>query len=633
MWIRCNMMHENNTMSQHNSSYPKMSPSTPARADNTSWAIRFVVMLVLAIGSAAFAQPTTGAKESLDAYSLVDGWVRAWEVPAQDTGGIETSPMSAAIVTLRVDGRVMGRGASASLDQSPMLVWEAAQRAMDQANAKLTHEPDAMWDSFIRDLSSRVTITLELADVLVPISGSELELPGFGYTPGVMGVAVRRGKRVEILGTESMLSRHTDMTQGAMALSNSLASDGSAVLRKPSELAGVGYSFYRFEPVVLAQIGAGMGASFIDRGGRVVEGSEISMGSIASMSSNIAGHLMSRRWAGVERYGMMGTLDPVTGKSSSAFASPFEQAISAYALLRHGDMGVSSHNRKSRMSGTDVLRDLAVVEDGEIAPWEDKVGACMALIALSEIELVDILGDEELNTLRTKTIETLDGIYSDAKGFDEAVPVASHGLVAHALVRVAKLDPRDRTAIAQGALAHVFENTSAPSLAGQMPFLGWAQLELGGGQAGLSNSDSLIQMRDLVWEHQLGRRDLEWMDRDLVGGVVFTSSSTPLPSWLTMRPLAFLATMLGDERLTPGSASSGEIPIQIGRQIESIRFIHQLAAVDEVLHFYASGKAAKWGVRKALWDQRMPVEVDAMALLTLTETTRSFKEIMARGTP
>jgi len=114
---------------------------------------------------------------------------------------------------------------------------------------------------------------------------------------------------------------------------------------------------------------------------------------------------------------------------------------------------------------------------------------------------------------------------------------------------------------------------------------------------------------------------------------VFTSSSTPLPSWLSLRPLCAIATMLGDPTCTPGSISSGELPIEIVHLIDSIRFINQLAAGDEIGHLYASPKSAKWGVRMAMWDQRMPVEVDAMALLTLSETARSFKDITRRASP
>ncbi len=644
MCIPNDMMHENNTMSQHQSRRIQYIPRLGALADNAIrvWCLGLLLIFSGISGAWAHAQPTMPIEPSLEAYRQVDRWVRRWTPPRDQTQKhIEGVAVSAAIVTIRLDGRVLGRGSRGALDPSPTLVWEATDQAMGKAKGKLGDERDAAWDERVAEIASRMTITLELADTLVPISASELELPGFGYTPGVLGVAVRRGDRVEVMGPESMLARNTDMTQGAMALANALAGDGSAVLKTPSELAKSGYAFYRFEPIVLGQIAPKMGASFLDRGGRVIGQSEISVRSIRVLASNIAGHLMGRRWAGVERYGMMGTLDPVTGTSASAFASPFEQAISAYALLRFGELGMDKFHRRATRAGVEVLGDLAVVEAGEVPAWDEPLGACMTLIALSELQLVDILGDEALNTLRTRCLEVLDGLYHPDSGFAEHVPIASHGLVAHALVRAAKLDPRDRTLLAESAIDRVFADTPAGGLVGQMPFLGWAvmeqeQMEQAQEQAqeqGDARREALVAMRTLVWEHQLKDADLAWMDRDLEGGIVFTSSRTPLPSWLAMRPLAIMGTMLGDERLTPGTISSGEIPVQIGRQVSAIRFIYQLSAQSELLHMYASGAKAHWGVRMALWDQRMPVEASAMALLTLTETVRSFDAIVSRSSP
>ena len=97
-----------------------------------------------------------------------------------------------------------------------------------------------------------------------------------------------------------------------------------------------------------------------------------------------------------------------------------------------------------------------------------------------------------------------------------------------------------------------------------------------------------------------------------------------------MPKIAAIATMLGDERLTPGSATEGEVPMQIGRLVESVRFVRQLAAEGEIMHMYGEAQAARYGVRMALWDQRMPIESSAMALLMLSETRASFDALRAR---
>lgn len=594
-----------------------------------------IALLLLAppVASAGTAQPSISAEQGLGLYQRVDAWVRAWDTPVRESQEAASEPVCVAVVTLRLDGRVFGRGAAASADPSPLVVWEATSRALTSANTKLTSERDAMWEAFIKQLAERLTITVEFSDRLIPISPNELALPGFGYSPGSMGVAVRRGDQIEVVGAESMLMRETDMAQSAKALANALSDSRETMLESPQKLAESGYAFYRFAPLVLAQPAPGLGAAFVDRGGRVIEASEISVRSIRALSDRVADHLMSRRWAGVERFGLAGTLDPVTGRVETPSASPFEQALGAYALLRHGARAASKRDREAIEAARQVLRDLAVVDKGEATPWEDPLASCMTLVALGELDLVNILGDDELNTLRLRSLETLDTLYSERGGFAKEIPAGAWGLVAHALVRSAKLDPVDRAPLASSAISRAFLDTPASGLVTQMPFLAWAQLEQAGQGAEIPAALALTQMRELVWEHQLRRDDLGWADRDLAGGIVFTSASAPLPSWVALRPLAALATMLGDERLTPGTPGSGEIPVQISRLTDAIRFVRQLAAEGEIMHLYASAGEAQWGVRMALWDQRMPVEVDAMALLMLSETNDSFAEIMNRAAP
>lgn len=563
-------------------------------------------------------------------FEQLEGWVRGWDVPSVDTPEALSEPLCAAVVTLRLDGHVFGRGAAASPDPDRMLLWRAASEAFNAANSKLTQERDAMWEAFIRQLAERITITLELGSELTPISPSELVLPGFGYSPGSIGLAVRLGDRNEALGPESVLTRRGDPARSIVAEALTLSEDSSLVLETPTTLSEQGFVFYRWQPMAIAQPAPGLGGAFLDRGGRVIEQDEVSVRSIRTMSERIASNLMKRRWDGVEKYGFVGTLDPVTGKNVSSSSAPFEQALGAYALLRFGEDADTPQKREAVEAGRDVLRELGAVERNEIAPWDDALGACMSVVALGEIPLELILGDRDLNELRLRSLETLDTLYSRSEGFSDSIPQPARGLVAHALVVSATLDPRDRTALAEDAISRVFLETPTELLVSQMPFLAWAQLGQSGDGAEIASSSVLRQMRDLVWEHQLRRADLELIDRDLAGGIVFTRASAPLPSWSCLRPLAAIATMLGDERLTEGDMGSGEVPMQIGRLVDSIRFVRQLVAEGETLHMYADAESSDWGVRMALWDQRMPIESSAMALLLLCETQASFEQIMAR---
>jgi len=575
-------------------------------------------------------QPEISAQTGLGLYEQVESWVRDWDVPSAESPQAASEPICAAIVTLRLDGKVFGRGSAASPDPDRLLLWQATSEAINSANSKLTKERDAMWDAFIKQLSQRITITVEVGDELVPVSASELGMPGFGYSPGSMGFAARLGDESDAIGPEQQIVRRGDPAQSTAALAMTLSNDANLVMQSPETLSEQGFVFYRWSPMVLAQPAPGLGAVFTDRGGRVIGDDEVTMRSIKELGEQIAGHLMNRRWEGIEDYGFVGTLEPVSGKSSSAFAGAFEQAIGAYALLRYGADGENKIQRDSVIAGRDVLKELARVEKREQEPSEDPIASCMTIVALAELPLEMILGDKDLGQLRTGCLAMLDTLYSEQGGFDESVPDAARGLVAHALSASAKIDPRDRTGLTRSAIARVFLETPPELLVSQMPFLAWAQIDSVEVVEEIPSRPALRQMRDLVWEHQLRRSDLEWIDRDLVGGIVFTRAAAPLPSWSCLRPLTAIATMLGDERLTEGGFASGEAPMQIGRLVDSVRFVRQLSAEGELMHLYSEVDDAQWGVRMALWDQRMPIESSAMALLMLTETQSSFEQLADR---
>ncbi|MBM90985.1 MAG: hypothetical protein CMJ35_05135 [Phycisphaerae bacterium] len=595
--------------------------------------IRGVMVLCIWLGAAAVpagAQPSMEPETGLGLYAQVDRWVRDWDLPSIESPEALSEPVCAAVVTLRLDGQVFGRGTAASPDPDPSLIWRATSRAVNRANSKLTGERDAMWDATVKQLSERLTITIEVGDELIPIAPSNITMPGFGHSPGSVGLAARLGDECDTIGPESIITRRGDPAQYAAALALTLSDDANLVLQNPDELSKQGFVFYRWSPMVLAQPAPGLGAVFVDRGGRVIEADEMTMRSIDSLAEQIAAHLRARRWAGVEQYGFVGTLDPVEGRSASPFAGAFEQALGAYALLRYGQDGDSVSKREAVVTGREVLSALAHVEEDEQSPWADPVAACMAIVAMAELPLEMILGDRELGELRTQCLKTLDTLYSDQDGFADSVPTAAHGLVAHALSASALIDPRDRKGLARSAIGRVFLETPPELLVSQMPFLAWAQLHSVDPDQEVPSRTALRQMRELVWEHQLRRADLSWADRDLVGGIVFTRAAAPLPSWSSLRPLSAIATMLGDERLTEGTIASGEVPGQITRLVESIRFVRQLTAEGELLHLYGEAEDAQGGVRMALWDQRMPIESSAMALLLLAESQRSFEQLMSR---
>ena len=133
-------------------------------------------------------------------------------------------------------------------------------------------------------------------------------------------------------------------------------------------------------------------------------------------------------------------------------------------------------------------------------------------------------------------------------------------------------------------------------------------------------------MREQVWKHQLSAAELSGERLDLAGGIVFTAGRNPLPTWHTARPMAFIATMLADVRLTEREEFARELSHVLG----ALRFLRQLSAGDAEGHMYRLPRRAMWGVRNSVWDQRMAPEATALTLMTVSEVVRSLQAVQER---
>ncbi len=132
---------------------------------------------------------------------------------------------------------------------------------------------------------------------------------------------------------------------------------------------------------------------------------------------------------------------------------------------------------------------------------------------------------------------------------------------------------------------------------------------------------ALRQMRAEVWKHQLSELDAGDEGADLVGGIVFTSGDTsPLPTWQCVRPLAFIATMLGDPRLT----EPHERAIELARLLKAFRFLRQLQIDQSVGWMHPAPDSVVGGLRAAAWDHTTPPDATSLALLAVCELLRSL---------
>lgn len=81
--------------------------------------------------------------EAMAAYEAVRGWVRELAVPSEPAAEL-VRPIGAS-VTLRYQGRVIGRGVAMALDRDGPALRDAARLAIGEALERLPGDRDALW--------------------------------------------------------------------------------------------------------------------------------------------------------------------------------------------------------------------------------------------------------------------------------------------------------------------------------------------------------------------------------------------------------------------------------------------------------------------------------------------------------
>ncbi len=568
-------------------------------------------------------------EESISAHDSVRSWVRAWSVPGLEQAGGLPDVWGAA-VTVRLDGSVLSRGVWIS-DEGPdaAAVWHAAGEAVRIARAALPSQGDALDEERFDEMGARATVSLELIGAPVPIPADELALPFAGCSPGAEALVARIGDRSRVVGVDAQLTRGSDPARELSALATSITGAGETALRPISELVDDGYVFSRAPVTHLAMPFPGATPVFLSRGGGTVPSGAIRSSTLRETADLIAAHLRSRVWPGIESYGVGGDLNAVTGAVEPLAADPFDQAMTAMALMSHAEMR-SPDAPASGQAALEIMRELAAVEPGEETPWSTPVAAAGTIAALAMVDPGVRAGDPAYEVLKVRCLSVLRESFDPETGFGEGVPRSAFGLIAWAHTRAAWLDPSFTRERANESVRRAFRETPASGLAAQMPFLAWADIELHP-EGDLPSAQALVAMRAQVYGYQLHWRDLRPIDRDLAGGVVFTRSSVALPTWHTLRPIAGIATMLGDERTTPGGLASTGVARELVVLSDALRFCRQLVMSGDGLYLARNPPQSNGGVRRALWDPTLAPEAGAIALMTVCESLDSMGSLAARG--
>lgn len=575
---------------------------------------------------------------AMSAYRAVNEWVRAWaaDVPAREIAGLS----GGAHVQLRLDGALVGRGQSfpSPGEAGVAALLRATREAMAEASTRMILPNDANREAAAREQASRMMISVDLAGPLIafePTTWAEAELT---LSPGLDGVAASiAGEQGVggIGGAGKLAAAFPSMLIATGTLPHSVLSGVSAqavgeggaaaALDEPRQLrARHGVRMYKFRTTHLAQCKPGAEPVFLYRGARLIDQSEMSAAELRKMAEGMAGHLRSRLGAGLAEFGQetaalaslslrrhaneRGGLRSASEKASGAFADRIVHSFSGEPTrIEPASALMLLLTESCTFSGLDLSAECGV-------PWMRRHSALKNRIAGASPDSADLFRD----------------LPEDQKGLGAVV----YSVYPKMAMRLESVNDESTAVVSvDSSVRRVFATCGGGRLVSHMPWLGWAEIELAkhkdagadGKPADIPSAVALREMRAQVWEHQIVPADLDADSLDLAGGIVFTRAASPLPTWQCARPLAFIATMLRDERLT----EPWERDAELGRLMQSLRFLRQLQADESIGWMAPNVEMAVGGVRAAPWDQSMPPDATSMALLTVVEVLRSLDALSA----
>jgi hypothetical protein len=578
-------------------------------------------------------------------------------------------PGAGACVTIRLDGRPIGRGEALG-GAAPLLA--AAQSAIVEAVESLPGGGDALREQQRADALARAVVAVELAGNVTPLDIETYAQADELVRPGLDAVVLRWNGTLHGSFPARHLHAGDAPSRALVALIASASGDpGLPIAGVPSQEAKAVREKHRAgfaRARVLHAVELTPGAAPIPawRGGRLVGAQEVSAASIARARDAIVSHLARRTIQGPRGATLWTTLWPTQGRTDEARSSDLQTTMTAIALFAAAGASpaVPADGEAARIDfaraeagpaqaatlARTLLGELAAreVAAGEGDAWGDPVLAAAWSVALSQWSRFEAVREKPwFERVRARVLAGLASSVAeqgaDAEGFawSNRSPRSARGLIALGLAHAERgqwaSGAEQGAPDAAGAVRSIYREAPGGQLITHLPWVGYADLVLAGrargagaereedgkgGTGGLGAAPALREARATCWArqvtHEIAMRD----GMDLQGGLMLAHAGAgTLPTWQSARPLALLAVMLRDQRLTDAK----ELLPEAGRLGAGLRFLMQLAVDESWTYCVADPAASLGGVRNAPWDQRQSLEAQAIVLLALSEAERALR--------
>ncbi len=559
--------------------------------------------------------------DAFASYGDVVSWIKAWETPEQ-------RPLPAECIgvwiALRWSGRLQAEFADASpaLDASnaagvlPGAVRKVMYRAIERAKGT---DGDAVEraDRVERFRELPCSVEVQFAHRMTRLRGVDSAAITNDLRPGIDGVLLRINGKARALFPGAMLAQEQTPATAVQALRFELELTEEEF---DNQIADGTIRMWKFEIFHLAQPEPNAPAIILNRGSQVVPANAMNVREVQQFSNDLATHLQERMWPGDEPLGIMGVYLADVDRYEPLTANSRDQVLAALALARYAHWQrptAPSRAQKAESTALKILDDLVVRANTNVNPIPVVGIAAMFAITVDELSTNPNLKiSPEIRAARVTCQSFVESVYlPNQQQFNESVPSSEQAVCAMAL------GTRD-------AVGAVWQNTAMHLQPSLLPWLGWAEMKLAPEGGPIGASAGLKALRLQLWATQHGTMNFMQTEPDLMGGLALGNGDQP-PDWQTARPLAFLATMLGDPRLTDRT-DMAELNAEIVNLTNALRFLRQLSVRDVDRYRLPNPQRALHGIRSILWSEREPISASAMTLMALTEFCKSLDAIQSQ---
>lgn len=570
----------------------------------------------------------------VDAYIKLRRWTDNFSLPPADDSEAQITLQGARgiRVTLRRSGRVLGTGVDNTGDN--LMLRRAAGRAFGEVlgDRVVANLPKALQ----ADIGSMLILELEVAGQPEPLLGRTLPDLARQLSPGLDGLAIRRANQWGLQFPSQMraanIQARIELQFLPLAVQLGLPAQTLAELTAMSDV-----SLYRFSTIHLVQLSPADQPFSTFRGDVIVPLADVTPQGIADFADGIASHLLRSFSTHESARGIKGDYLPHIDKYKILIASTFDQALTAFALAKYAQApGVQQILALEALEASrQILRNLAAMKEGYDNPLASPVSAAAVIYAALEPAQID--RDPSVQQLLSAATILVIKSFDPKLGFSESInhntgqPIAMNtagrAIVAGALGRLLKHGYSNQQltdSFVRAALDTAWDSEPDHQQVRMLPWLGWGEddLAIAIGNQPIAVTNHLISLRQVL--HNSIIDDSENADNlDLQGGFNLRSSSRVSANAQSLRPTAYLATMLGNPRLTPPES----VEIALNKHLQTMRFAMQLAIRDTSAWFLRNPSKAIGGVRNGISDVVQPVPAQALGLISASETLKSLKNL------